>query len=66
MYNQLDSDPDQWYRCDIRGYYDRALGKVAGFLNSNPENIVFVNNVTTGINTVLKSLDYEPETEVRN
>lgn len=34
-----------------------AAAAVAGFVGSRPEDLVFVDNATTGVNTVLRSLD---------
>ena len=48
--------------------YPRLLAEVRGnvceFLGSNPENLVFVTNATAGVNSVLRSLDWEAGDEI--
>ena len=39
-----------------------AIGQVAPFLGSRPEDLVFVPNVTTGVNAVLRSVPLGPAT----
>jgi isopenicillin-N epimerase len=41
-----------------------AIAPVAAFLCSRPEDLVFVPNVTTGVNAVLRSLHLEPGDEM--
>ncbi len=41
-----------------------AREQLAGFLGSDPEDLVFVPNATTGVNTVLRSLAFEPTDEL--
>ena len=41
-----------------------AAGSVAGFLGSRAEDLVFVPNVTTGLNAVLRSIPFAPGDEV--
>ena len=37
-----------------------AAGRVAALLKANPDGVAFVDNTTTGINTVLRSFDWQP------
>ena len=60
----MDENPDEFYRIHYRPMYNAALKKVAAFVKSDPENLNFVANVTTGINTILKGLEFETESEV--
>jgi isopenicillin-N epimerase len=41
-----------------------AIEPVASFLGANPDDLVFVSNVTSGLNAVLQSLPLEPGDEV--
>jgi isopenicillin-N epimerase len=41
-----------------------AIGQVAPFVGSRPEDLVFVPNVTTGLNAVLRSVSLAPGDEV--
>lgn len=61
LLNLAESHPDRWYRRTLRPLYDEAINEVAEFVGANPNNIVFVQNATTAINTVLKNLSLGPE-----
>lgn len=41
-----------------------AVGNVAEFVGANPDDLVFVQNATTGINAVLRSFDFRPGDEI--
>jgi isopenicillin-N epimerase len=41
-----------------------AIGQIAPFVGSRPEDLVFVPNVTTGLNAVLRSVPLDPGDEV--
>jgi isopenicillin-N epimerase len=41
-----------------------AAGRVAAFLHANGDDLVFVDNATTGVNAVLRSLPFEPGDEI--
>ncbi len=41
-----------------------AAAAVAAFVGSRPEDLVFVDNATTGVNAVLRSLDFMPGDEI--
>ncbi|XP_033115167.1 putative L-cysteine desulfhydrase 1 [Anneissia japonica] len=57
---EQESDPEGWYRYRVEDLYSNATDKVAEFVGSDKENLVLVENVTTGVNTVLKSLQWLP------
>ena len=46
---------------NLRPLYDEALNELAEFVGSDPENLVFVQNATTGVNTVVKNLHLKEE-----
>ncbi len=56
MLKECESHPDKWFRVEARRKYDINLARVARFLGSRPENVVFVENPTTGINAVMNCL----------
>lgn len=60
----MEANPDQYFRNDYRSLYDKSLNAVAKFINAQPEDVAFVTNITTGLNTVLKGLELEPESEI--
>jgi isopenicillin-N epimerase len=53
----LESEPVRFFERRYQVLLDRARETLAEFIGASPENLVFVNNVTTGVNTVLRSLD---------
>merc|ERR1719334_505043 len=61
LLNLAESHPDRWYRRTLRPLYDEAINEVAEFVGANPNNIVFVQNATAAVNTVLKNLVLGPE-----
>jgi hypothetical protein len=56
--------PFRWFRRLLRPLYDAALAEVARFVGADPANLVFVQNATTAVNTVLKSLVLGPEDSI--
>ncbi|KAF8476763.1 putative aminotransferase, partial [Kalaharituber pfeilii] len=52
--------PDHFIRFDYPNYLDASRLAVSKLLNVDVDTIVFVPNATTGVNTVLRSLRYEP------
>jgi selenocysteine lyase/cysteine desulfurase len=56
--------PDRWIRSELTIELTKTREKVASFINANSEDIGFVQNTTTGINSVLQSLKYEPGDKV--
>jgi isopenicillin-N epimerase len=49
---------------DLEPLLDEARARVAAFLGGQPDNLVFVSNATTGVNTVLRSLKFRPGDEL--
>ena len=56
-----ETNPDRWYRTLLRPLYDEALEELAEFVSSDPKNLVFVQNVTTAVNIIVKTLKLGPE-----
>ncbi|KAG9303972.1 hypothetical protein G9A89_005882 [Geosiphon pyriformis] len=57
--NIAEAAPDKWFRRDLALELSKARAEVAQFVNTDTNEIVFVQNTTTAINSVLKSLRYE-------
>jgi isopenicillin-N epimerase len=53
----LESEPVRFFERRYQVLLDRARERLAEFVGASPANLVFVANATTGVNTVLRSLD---------
>jgi isopenicillin-N epimerase len=56
---RLERNPMQFLLRELEGLLDGAREALANFIRADPENLVFVPNATTGVNTVLRSLTWE-------
>ncbi len=54
----------QFLSYDLPGLLEDARGAVGAFLGADPEGLAFVPNASTGVNTVLQSLRFEPGDEL--
>ncbi|MBE9031742.1 aminotransferase class V-fold PLP-dependent enzyme [filamentous cyanobacterium LEGE 11480] len=57
---KLEQQPLQFLAREIEDRLDEARSRLAQFLSASPANLVFVPNATTGINAVLRSLQFQP------
>ena len=61
---RLERQPTQFMSRDLEGLLDDARTAVAEFVGVIPEDLVFVTNATSGVNTVLRSLVFAPGDEL--
>ena len=61
---RLEREPVRFMATELEVVMDAARAQVAGFLGSRPEDLAFVGNTTTGVNTVLRSLPFVPGDEL--
>lgn len=61
---RVERNPVQFLVRDMEAPMDAARAALAQFVGSDAEELVFVPNATTGINTVLGSLRFEPGDEL--
>lgn len=61
---RLERQPLQFLGNDIEGLVDSAISELASFVNCHWNDLAFVSNATTGINTVLRSLDFKSGNEL--
>ncbi|KAL5012702.1 hypothetical protein ScPMuIL_011253 [Solemya velum] len=52
---QLDSHPDDWFRRKECVYWCESRSAIAEFVGAAADDLVFVENATTGVNTALKT-----------
>lgn len=54
---RLERDPVRFFDRDLRDLYAQARAGLGDFVGAAPDDIAFVNNATTGVNAVLRSLE---------
>jgi isopenicillin-N epimerase len=55
---RLEREPVQFLVRELEPLLDQARGQLAKFVRARPANLAFVQNATSGINTVLRSLKF--------
>ena len=48
LINQMERHPDTWFRTTALPMYIESCKIAAGFVHSNPDNVVLVRNTTQG------------------
>jgi len=61
---RMERDPIDFLVRALEPLLDEARAKLATFLRADPEELAFVDNATTGVNTVLRSLELRPGDEL--
>ncbi len=61
---RLESQPVQFYQRDFEPLLDEARAALGNFVGADGDDLVFVPNATEGVNTVLRSLPFEPGDEL--
>jgi isopenicillin-N epimerase len=61
---RMEQEPVRFFVRELPGMLDSAREALAGFLCAEPADLVFVPNVTTAVNSVLRSLDLGPGDEL--
>ncbi len=62
--NQLERQPLRFFMREFEALLDAARSQLAAFVGTQAEDLVFVPNATTGVNTVLRSLSFTPDDEL--
>lgn len=61
---RMELEPVRFLSGELPGLLDAARREVGAFLHADPDGLAFVPNATTGVNTVLRSLRFEPGDEL--
>ena len=61
LLRRVEKHPDSWFRRDLRPRYFDACEAAAEFIGASKQEVVFVENATTGVNTVLRSIGLGPK-----
>lgn len=61
---QLEQDPVRFFVRDYEALLDQARQALAAFVQADAADLVFVPNATAGVNTVLRSLTFQPGDEL--
>ena len=61
---RLERQPVQFLVRELEPHLDAARAALAQFVGADTEDLVFVSNATTGVNTVLRSLAFQPGDEL--
>ena len=64
MRARLEAEPVRFFLREYQELLDGSRARLAGFLGAAPEQLAFVPNATTGVNTALASLDLQPNDEL--
>ena len=62
--NRIERQPVQFYQRELEPLLDEARASLAAFVGCPSEDLVYVTNATEGINTVLRSLEFNPGDEL--
>lgn len=60
----LENQPVRFFVRELEGMIDSARASLAAFVGCDTQDLVFVPNATTGVNTVLRSLAFKPGEEL--
>ena len=61
---RLERQPLQFLVRELEGHLDAARQALAQFVGAESEDLVFVPNTSTGVNTILRSLPFQPGDEL--
>jgi isopenicillin-N epimerase len=60
----MEAEPVRFLGRELDGRLDTARGALAAFVGADPDDLAFISNATSGVNTVLRSLTLSPGDEL--
>lgn len=61
---RMERQPIRFHDVELEGHLAAARARLAEFLHADPADLAFVTNATTGVNTVLASLEFQSGDEI--
>jgi isopenicillin-N epimerase len=61
---RMEANPDRFLRYELPGALRRSAAALAEFLKAEERDLAFVENATSGVNAVLRSLEFRPGDEI--
>lgn len=61
---RMERNPIQFMDIELEGHLDRARASLAALIHCDPDDLAFVPNATTGVNTIVRSLEFAPGDEI--
>jgi isopenicillin-N epimerase len=61
---RMERQPIKFLDAELEGHLDRARAALAAFIGADADDVAFVPNATTGVNTVLRSLELRAGDEI--
>jgi len=61
---RMEANPDRFLRYEMPGALRAAAGRLARFVRAQEQDVAFVENATSGVNAVLRSLAFRPGDEI--
>lgn len=61
---RAEANPNQWFRFELPELLGAARLHMANFIGATPDNAVFVNNATTGVNIAIESIGLRQGDEI--
>ena len=60
LLDEVESSPDAWFRYKYQVLMRKSCEAIAPLVNCKPENLIFVENASTGVHTALRSVRLDP------
>lgn len=61
---RMERHPIRFMDGELEGHLDHARAALAEFVHADPDDMAFVANATTGVNTILRALEFKPGDEI--